>query len=127
MSSAKKNRDIPFWKTGRTGGIGPQGSRMPHIELYADLLQDPVFAGLTGSALKTYLGMLKEHGPRNDNIAFVFPRQVAKQYGISEDSLLRAIKELTQKGFIRCYENNANLRKPNLYVFSDDWKRGAPP
>lgn len=127
MSSAKKNRDIPFWKTGRTGGKSANGVRLPHVELYTDLIQDPVFAGLTGSAYKTYLGMMKEHGQRDDYVAFAFPRQVAKLYGVSEDSLLRAIKELTQKGFIRCVENNANLRKPNLYVFSNEWKRRAPP
>lgn len=127
MSSAKKNRDIPFWKTGRTCGIGPQGRRMPHVELYADLLQDPAFAGLTGSAYKTYIGMMKEHGQQSGDFAFAFPRRVAEKYGISEDSLRRAVKELEQKGFIKCCAHNSNLRKADLYQFSIEWKRKELP
>lgn len=71
MSSTKK-KDVPFWKTGRTGGKSPNGSRLPHVELYADLLQDPAFAGLTGSAYKTYIGMMKERGQQSENFAFAF-------------------------------------------------------
>ena len=118
---------MPFWKTGRTGGKSPNGSRLPHVELYADLLQDPAFAGLTGSAYKTYIGMMKERGQQSENFAFAFPRRVAEKYGISEDSLRRAVKELEQKGFIKCCAHNSNLRKADLYQFSIEWKQREPP
>lgn len=71
--------------------------------------------------------MMKEHGRRDDNTAFAFPRRVAEKYGISEDSLRRAVKELEQKGFIKCYAHNSNLRKADLYQFSIEWKQKEPP
>ena len=126
MTSTKK-KDVPFWKTGRTGGKSPNGSRLPHVELYADLLQDPAFAGLTGSAYKTYIGMMKERGRQSENFAFAFPRRVAEKYGVSEDSLRRAVKDLEQKGFIKCCAHNSNLRKADLYQFSIEWKQREPP
>ena len=49
------------------------------------------------------------------------------KYGISEDSLRRAVKELEQKGFIKCCAHNSNLRKADLYQFSIEWKQREPP
>lgn len=123
----KKTKQIPFWKTGRQDGKSTNGVLLPHVELYADLLQDPVFSGLSGSAYKTYLGMMKEHGFNvPDDVAFEFPRHKAALYGVPKDSLLRAIKELEAKGFIEVVQRNGNLRKANLYRFSKAWK-GQPP
>ena len=35
--------------------------------------------------------------------------------------------ELIEKGFIVELQKNKNLRKANVYEFSEDWKRYEPP
>ena len=45
----------------------------------------------------------------------------------SNTVFLNAKEELIKKGFIVLKQNNANLRKPNIYAFSEEWKRFIPP
>lgn len=67
--------------------------------------------------------MAIESGGRKD---FTFPLSAAKKYGIAERSFRRFVDELTEAGFI-IKHSMANLRQPNEYEFSFDWKTKMPP
>ena len=67
--------------------------------------------------------MAIESGGRKD---FTFPLSAAKKYGIAERSFRRFVDELTEAGFI-IKHSMANLRQPNEYEFSFDWKTKMQP
>ena len=41
---------------------------------------------------------------------------------MSKPTFLKAKQELIDKGFIDVVQNNKNLRRANIYAFSDRWK-----
>ena len=67
--------------------------------------------------------MALESGGRKN---YTFPLAAAKKYGIAERSFRRFVDELSQAGFI-IKHSMANLRQPNEYEFSFEWKQEKPP
>ncbi len=67
--------------------------------------------------------MLLESGGKRE---FTFPRSKYSKLA-GHDVFQRAKDELIEKGFIRVKQNNANLRKANIYEFSEAWKTYIPP
>ena len=73
---------------------------------------------LSPSAFKIYCYMRLESA---GNRSFKFPHAKYRSY-MSKPTFLKAKKELIDKGFIDVVQNNKNLRKANIYAFSDRWK-----
>lgn len=53
---------------------------------------------------------------------FTYPRSVYEQL-CGKAAFYTARQELIQGGYLEVVENNSNVRKPNVYRFSDKWKR----
>lgn len=113
MSRSKKT-PFPPWLS-----CNPDGNEKRYIRLGNTQLSHPATLSLSDKAFVIYIRMLLEAGGQRE---FVFPR--TKYNGIAGHSTFKKVKdELIEKGFIREVQNNANLRKPNVYEFSEEWKR----
>ena len=55
------------------------------------------------------------------NKSFKFPHAKYRSY-MTKPTFQKAKQELIDKGFIDVIQNNKNLRKANIYAFSDRWK-----
>lgn len=88
------------------------------IQCGNSLLLSKAFQKLSAGAQIAYLCMSMESGGKKD---FIFPLSAAKKYGIPKNSLTRYVHELSEKGFITV-QSMANLRQPNEYSFSNQWK-----
>lgn len=113
MSRSRKSDTIKPWLSAR--GDCKEGR---FIQAGNSFMLSGAVHGLTDGAKWTYLSMCMECGGRRD---FKFPLSAASKYGISSSSLRRHINELKKKGFIKV-GSNANLRKPNDYCFSLEWR-----
>lgn len=117
MARSKKT-PFPSWQTCK-----PDGVEQRYIRLGNSQLMHPAMLKLSDKARIVYIHMLLESGGKRE---FTFPR--SKYMQISSISAFKNAKEeLIDKGFIREKQNNANLRKPNIYEFSDEWKLYKPP
>ena len=74
---------------------------------------------LTPSTRWVYLCMAAESG---DSPRFTLSEKEAMKYGIPHSTLERAVKELREKGFIRCRSGKSTGAK-NQYEFDYDWKK----
>ncbi|WP_312047523.1 hypothetical protein [Anaerotignum sp.] len=105
----------PFnpWETAKENGIEERYIRSGNSQLL-----HPVFIRLSNSAKVTYMYMRLESGGK---IEFEFP---ASKYIIlmSKHTFLNAKEELIKNGFIEERQNNKNIRKPNIYRFSANWR-----
>lgn len=117
MARQKKTPFSP-WQTCKDNGIEER-----YIRLGNSQLLHPAMLSLSDRATVVYIYMLLESG---GNRQFTFPRSKAKQL-MGNDTFQKAKAELIKKGFIKEKQNNANLRKPNIYEFTEDWKRYIPP
>lgn len=61
-----------------------------------------------------------------DKKQFTFPKSKAIKI-FSYNTFQVAKDELIENGLIKEIQNNKNLRKPNIYEFSEDWKNHSPP
>ncbi len=114
----QKKTPFPAWQTCKTDGIENR-----YIRLGNSQLLHPAMLNLSDKAFVIYVHMLLESGGKRE---FVFPMSKYKALA-GKSNFQRAKSELIEKGFIRELQNNANLRKPNIYEFSDAWKRYEPP
>lgn len=114
----KKNTPFPPWTSCKNDG---RESR--YIRLGNSQMLHPAMQQLSDKAFRIYVNMLLEAGPER---IFTFPR--TKYKGMAGSATFQRIKEeLIEKGFIREVQNNANLRKANVYEFSEAWKKFEPP
>lgn len=114
----KKMTPFPPWQTCKD-----DGAEQRYIRLGNSQLMHPAIRNLSPTAFKIYTYMLLESGGKR---AFTYP--YSKYKGIISKQGFQLIKgELIEAGLIREVQNNANLRKPNIYEFTDEWKRYEPP
>lgn len=92
------------------------------IQVGNSLLLGRDFQSLSAGARFLYFCMAMESGGRRE---FLFPESSAKKYGIPSSSFRRYIRELSSRGFLHV-SSMKNLRQPNRYAFSYDWKIPAP-
>lgn len=117
MGRSKKT-PFPSWQTCK-----PDGVEQRYIRLGNSQLMHPAIKKLSPSAYKIYTYMLLESGGSR---SFAFP--YSKFKGIVSKQGFQSIKfELINAGLIKEVQNNANLRKPNIYEFADEWKIYKPP
>lgn len=93
------------------------------IQVGNSLLLSKEFQKLSAGARWLYLCMTMESGGRRD---FLFPLASAKKYGIPDASFRRYINELVNASLIS-KQSMANLRQPNEYSFSFEWKHNNLP
>lgn len=115
-----RTKKIPFkpWQTCKENGIEERYIRLGNSQLLHKATKD-----LSDKAFKIYAYMLLEAGGKME---FEFPQQKWSKIS-SKDAFHRAKAELIEKGFITLKQSNANLRKPNIYAFSEGWKEYDPP
>jgi hypothetical protein len=115
MPKKTKSLITPFspWETDRSRGIEKR-----YIRMGVSQMVHPATFSLSHTAYRIYTYMKLESGGKR---VFLFPKCKWRAY-ISSGGFQAAKKELIDKGFIIEVENNANLRKPNVYSFSEGWK-----
>ena len=94
------------------------GKETQYISLGASQMRDQQYIELSNSAKVIYTYMLLVAG---GNPTFEFPQKEYKDL-MNKHTFIKARDELINKGFIEIKENNANLRKANVYEFSKKWK-----
>lgn len=111
--SRKKKTPFPAWQTCKVDGIEERYIRLGNSQLLHESMQ-----GLSDKAFRVYVNMLLESAGKME---FTFPYSKYKNY-VSKQGFLNIRTELIEKGFIEIVQNNANLRKANIYRFSEKWK-----
>ena len=112
----KRNKITPFepWETKHSDGIERR-----YFRLGASIMASEPMRKLSSSAFKTYCYMRIESAGKK---SFKFPHSKYKSF-MSRPTFFRALKELEELGFIETVQHNRNLRKSNIYMFSDKWKQ----
>ena len=109
----KKITPFEQWETKNANGVEKRYFRMG-----ATLMASEPMRSLSPSAFKTYCYMRIESA---GNRSFKFPHAKYRSY-MSKPTFQKAKRELIDKGFIDVIQSNKNLRKSNIYAFSDRWK-----
>jgi DNA-binding Lrp family transcriptional regulator len=82
-----------------------------HIRLYFTIMETEAWHHLSGNAIKVLLQILRlDNGSRNGQIAYSY-RRAAEETGLSARTCLRCLKELEDKGFLRCTVKGSFSRK----------------
>lgn len=110
-----RHKVTPFecWETQSATGIEKRYFRMG-----ATFMASEQTRGLSSSAFKILCYMKIESAGKKQ---FKFPHAKYRSY-MSKPTFKKAKDELISKGFIDEVQNNKNLRKANIYAFSDRWK-----
>lgn len=109
----KKQYKWPPWKSAAASGIEKR-----FVQLAGSQLESFRTKGLSGSAFKLYVYMLLESCGKKE---FTFPHSTYKEL-MAKPTFEKAKQELINKGYIEIKQNNANLRKPNVYEFTHKWQ-----
>lgn len=111
-----RHKITPFeqWETTNANGVEKRYFRMG-----ATLMASEQMRSLSPSAFKIYCYMRIESA---GNKSFKFPHAKYRSY-MTKPTFQKAKQELIDKGFIDVIQNNKNLRKANIYAFSDRWKK----
>ena len=110
-----RHKITPFapWESKAENGLEKRYFRMG-----ATLMASEQMRSLSPSAFKIYCYMRIESAGKKQ---FKFPHSKYRSY-MSKPTFKKAKEELIKKGFIDEIQNNKNLRKANIYAFSDRWK-----
>lgn len=108
-------KKTPFqeWESKNDDGIEKR-----YFRLGATLMASEPMRSLSPSAFKILCYMKIESGGKR---SFKFPFSKYRAY-TTRPTFEKALKELVEKGFIDIVQRNSNLRKPNIYMFSNRWK-----
>ena len=110
-----RTKITPFapWESRNNNGVEKR-----YFRLGATIMASEVMRSLSPSAFKVYCYMrIEAAGKKN----FTFPHAKYKSY-MSKPTFQKARDELVEHGFIDVVQNNKNLRKSNVYCFSERWK-----
>jgi hypothetical protein len=91
----------------------------PFVYITKEMLNSPAFISLTNAARVTYL-LLQAQISKTDQSKVKFPYTQAEKY-MDRHTFTRAIKQLTNKGFIRQSQEGGLYRKTNAYEFLTEW------
>lgn len=110
----KRKHTFPPWASCVAGGEDKRFVALP-----VSLLEHPSVLGLTSGAFRVYVYMKKHGDPKRE---FEIP---CRAYSLFTDrkSFSRSVKELEAVGLIENTVHNHCIRKPNVYRFSELWKR----
>lgn len=94
------------------------GEEKRYFRLGATIMASEPMRSLSPSAFKIYCFMRIESGGKR---SFTFPHAKYQAY-MSKPTFFKALKELEEHGFVDVIKHNGNLRKANIYAFSERWK-----
>ncbi len=94
------------------------GTEKRYFRLGASIMASETMRTLSSSAFKVYCYMRIESAGKK---SFKFPHTKYRSF-MSKPTFYKARNELIEHGFIDIVQNNKNLRKANIYMFSDRWK-----
>ncbi len=111
-----RRKITPFrpWETKNSNGVEKRYFRMG-----ATIMASESMKSLSPSAFKVYCYMRIESAGKK---TFTFPHSKYQSY-MSKPTFFKAVGDLEVAGFIDVVQHNGNLRKPNVYSFSDRWTR----
>lgn len=95
------------------------GYERRYFRMGATLMASEPMRSLSPSAFKVYCYMRIESGGRR---SFTFPHAKYRTF-MSKPTFFKALTELQEHGFVDVIQRNGNLRKANIYAFSDRWKQ----
>lgn len=107
------NSSLPFWQS-----ANPDCKEKRFLMLGNSFLLHPMILGLSNSAYRVYSYMCLESGGER---IFTFPYCKYKKI-VSKPTFQRALQELIDNRLIETLQNNANLRKANVYCFNPKWR-----
>ena len=116
MATNRRSKITPFepWETKHADGVEKR-----YFRLGASILASEPMRDLSASAFRIYCYMRIESAGKR---SFKFPYTKYKSF-MSRPTFFKALKELEEHGFIEVVQHNRNLRKSNIYMFSDKWKQ----
>lgn len=104
------------------------------IQKSYSLLKSDACKALSNGAYRVYDVMLFAKRDRRTNHptgyasgAFIFPYRYYSEWGISKKTVIHAIPELVEKGFIRVLLNGKRQRVDSVYCFSNAWHTWKKP
>jgi len=109
-------KKVPFppWASKTIDGIEKRYDRLGATQMASEAMRS-----LSGNAFKIYWYMRLESAGKKE---FTFSHVKYRSY-LSKPTFFKAIKELEDKGLIDVVQHNKNLRKANVYAFSERWKQ----
>jgi hypothetical protein len=110
-----KPTPIPLW------GTATDGIEKKYTRLGVSLLAHEKVRMLPPNAFRVYVYMTLYCKGYQD---FVMPYSLYRGF-TTKPAFSRAIKELAKAGLIEVIEKNGNLRKPNKYRFSTQYREGG--
>lgn len=107
------------------------GDHIRYMRLFEDMIYHPKFMELSSSAKVTYMILkMQWKGDSYSGSSVVCPYNEFNRFGLANRTVGRAIKELeasgfikTERGTVQTAKNDFLKRQPNLYTFTDDWKK----
>ena len=110
----KKKTPFAYWESTKPDGIEQRYIRMANTQMVSEAM-----LSLSNSAFRIYVNMKLESAGK---LEYTFPFSKYRIY-MTRPTFKQAVDELVDKGFIEVKQHNANLRKANVYRFSDGWKQ----
>lgn len=111
-----RKKIVPFepWESKDCNGFERR-----YFRLGISMMSSEAMRTLSPSAFKVYCYMRIESGGRR---SFTFPHAKYRTF-MSKPTFFKALTELQEHGFVDVIQHNKNLRKANIYAFSDRWKQ----
>lgn len=94
----------------------------PFVYLTKEMLQSPAFKKLTNSARVTYL-LLQSQNKSANQAKVIFSYKQAAEY-MDRHTFSKAIKQLSNYGFIEISQFGGLYRRTNEYKFVEAWRSG---
>lgn len=115
-----RTKKVPFqpWESRNV-----DGAEKRYFRLGATIMASEAMLSLSSSAFRVYCHMRLESGGKK---SFRFPFNKYKIF-MTRPTFVKARDELIEKGFVETVQNNKNLRKANIYCFSEKWKQFQNP
>ncbi|WP_285824054.1 hypothetical protein [Schaedlerella arabinosiphila] len=111
--SRRKRTPFQPWETRNADGIEKRYIRMGVTQLSAEVMRK-----LSPAAFKIYVYMKIESSGCKQ---FTFPHSKYCSF-MSKPTFFKVVTELENQGFIDVIQRNRNLRRSNIYAFSERWK-----
>ena len=115
-----RTKKVPFapWES-----RAPDGVEKRYFRIGVTLTSSEAMRNLPPSAFKVLIYMKMESAGKKQ---FEFPYAKYRSF-MTKPTFSKALKDLVSHGFVDVVQNNRNLRKPNVYAFSERWKGYAEP
>lgn len=104
------------------------GTRRKFTKICDDMMDSEAWKDLSMRARGLYLELKRRFVSKNGGEKtnqyelYIYHKDFAREYG-SKNTLFDDVDELIENGFIKVVANGKTARLPNIYGFSDKWKK----